>query len=120
MSDSRDTILAFVLGAIAGGMTALLMAPESGRETRRRLRDGAQDMYSRGNEYANEKSREVRETVGEYSQQAREKAKEAVGTARGKASDLAEKATSRVDAAKEAWQEGKEAYEKEMKRREAT
>lgn len=47
MSDSGrsslDLILAFVLGAAAGATVALLTAPQSGRESRQKLKDLARD-----------------------------------------------------------------------------
>ena len=36
-----NTLLAFALGALAGAVVALLYAPSSGEETRRKLRDKA-------------------------------------------------------------------------------
>ena len=41
MARKRYTALAFLIGAAAGGITALLLAPEKGKITRRRLREGA-------------------------------------------------------------------------------
>lgn len=40
--DSGNTMLAFGIGMIAGAVTALLLAPASGQETRRRLGTVAQ------------------------------------------------------------------------------
>lgn len=42
MSDNRtDALMAFLLGAAVGAGVALLLAPASGEETRRRLAEGA-------------------------------------------------------------------------------
>jgi gas vesicle protein len=43
MSDNRttDTLVAFLFGAVVGAGVALLMAPQSGEETRRRLGETA-------------------------------------------------------------------------------
>jgi len=42
MSDQRtDTLLAFLLGAAVGAGVALLLAPQSGEETRKKLGDQA-------------------------------------------------------------------------------
>ena len=42
MSDNRtDALMAFLLGAAVGAGVALLLAPATGEETRRRLSDGA-------------------------------------------------------------------------------
>jgi gas vesicle protein len=51
--------MAFVLGTITGAAVALLMAPASGEETRRRLADKARE----GRERANEAARQGRDLV---------------------------------------------------------
>ena len=56
-SAAGTVVVAFVLGAITGAAVALLMAPASGEETRRRLA---------------EKAREGREKAGEAARQGRE------------------------------------------------
>ena len=40
--------IAFLIGAVAGGVAALLLAPQSGAETRGRLRRGANDLREKG------------------------------------------------------------------------
>jgi gas vesicle protein len=60
MSDDRNAggvMVAFMLGAIAGAAVALLVAPASGEETRRKL---------------GEKAREGRDKAGEAARQSRE------------------------------------------------
>jgi gas vesicle protein len=45
MSDNRtDSLTAFLLGAIVGAGVALLLAPASGEETRRKLGDSARKL----------------------------------------------------------------------------
>jgi hypothetical protein len=44
--------IAFLLGAVAGGIAALLLAPQSGAQTRRRLRRGAHDLREKGKQFA--------------------------------------------------------------------
>ena len=39
-SDASNVLVAFLLGAVAGGVTALLLAPASGEETRGKLAEG--------------------------------------------------------------------------------
>lgn len=39
---------AFVAGALAGGIAALLLAPAKGEETRRRIASTAEDLYGKG------------------------------------------------------------------------
>jgi|SRR5689334_18990071 gas vesicle protein len=56
-SGAGTVVVAFVLGALTGAAVALLMAPQSGEETRRMLA---------------EKAREGREKAGEAARQGRE------------------------------------------------
>lgn len=49
-----STAVAFMLGALAGGITALLFAPKTGSEMRGRLKQGASDMRRRGEHLAHE------------------------------------------------------------------
>ena len=49
---NRDTVFAFLLGAAVGGAVALLFAPASGEETRKRIRRGFDSMYEKGRNMA--------------------------------------------------------------------
>jgi gas vesicle protein len=40
MNTKKSTTVAFVIGTVAGGVTALLLAPQSGAQLRRRIRNG--------------------------------------------------------------------------------
>ena len=54
MSTEEDRVVAFAAGVVLGGLigagTALLLAPRSGRRTRRRLRHAAEDLGDRAEE----------------------------------------------------------------------
>lgn len=58
-NSAGGVLVAFALGAVAGAAVALLYAPATGEETRRRLADKARE----GRERAEELSREGREFV---------------------------------------------------------
>jgi len=54
-NDRRGSALvAFMLGAMAGGITALLLAPQTGAQMRGRLKRGANDMRQRGKHLAHD------------------------------------------------------------------
>ncbi|MBD3334012.1 MAG: hypothetical protein GF355_00680 [Candidatus Eisenbacteria bacterium] len=108
MSDRGSTLLAFLMGAVAGSVTALLIAPDKGEVTRQRLREGANRAYRRGEELAGE----TRDVVTEQ-------ARRASGTAREKVDDVTGTARHQVDAIKGAVSEGREAYQRELKRGES-
>jgi gas vesicle protein len=105
MSKSADTAVAFLLGAVAGGIIALLLAPEKGEVTRRKIRKGAVDIYGRGKEFADETGQRTKETAMEAGEWVKEKALDAASSAR-----------SQVEAVKSAVAEGKEAYRRELEK----
>jgi gas vesicle protein len=87
-------LLSFLLGGIVGAGVALLLAPQSGRETRHRIREFTDDVREKAKEY-----------VGEV--------KEKVTTGIDKGKDFFEEKKSMISTAIDA---GKEAYEKEKER----
>jgi gas vesicle protein len=87
-----SVLLSFLLGGMVGAGLALLMAPQSGQETRRRIRELAEDVKGKASEYV-------------------EHTKERVSATVGKGKEMFEGQKSALAAAIEA---GKEAYEKEV------
>ncbi|MFZ3138526.1 MAG: YtxH domain-containing protein [Thermodesulfovibrionales bacterium] len=91
---SGSILLSFLLGGLVGAGFALLMAPQSGRETRQKIKDLTDDVKEKAMGY-----------VGEV--------KEKVTTGVDKGRDLYEEKKSIITTAIEA---GKEAYTKEKER----
>ena len=60
-----SVFLAFVLGAAIGGGVALLTAPRSGRETREKIREAADDARDRLREVAEETETRVKKVISE-------------------------------------------------------
>lgn len=88
----------FVLGAAVGAVTALLLAPKSGRETQedlregaRRLRDGAEERYG-----------ELRGSVERSYDRAREEIEDRVESVRDTVRDRRDRAEEALKAGKEA------------------
>lgn len=102
-NDSSSSLVAFLLGAMTGGVAALLLAPTSGRELREKIGEGAQTARST----ALETARQTREKVNEKYEEGSEKARELAAGAR-------EGAESRGKAVREAFKEGKAVYEREL------
>jgi len=50
-SKSSDALLGFLLGAAAGAITALLLAPRTGEQTRRRLAEWLEDNREKTKEF---------------------------------------------------------------------
>jgi len=90
--------LAFLLGGIVGAGAALLMSPQSGRETREKIKGLAGDVKKKATEYA-------------------EDVKEKLSTAVEQGKGFVEEKKSLLATAIEA---GKEAYEKEKERHSKT
>lgn len=80
--NSGTILVAFALGAIAGAATALLLAPQSGEETRRLLADRARDGREKATEAA-QRSKEFLDRQRETLASAIDKGKDAYQRARG-------------------------------------
>jgi len=91
---SGSILLSFLLGGLVGAGFALLLAPQSGRETRQKIKDLTDDVKEKAMGYAGE-------------------VKEKVTTGIDKGKDLYEEKKSIITTAIEA---GKEAYTKEKER----
>jgi gas vesicle protein len=89
---SGCVLSAFVLGGMIGAGVALLLAPQSGADTRRKMEELADDLKEKAADYASTTKEKVVSTVD-------------------KAKELYEEKKEAVSAAVEA---GKEAYEKKV------
>lgn len=98
-------LLAFLLGGIVGAGVALMLAPQSGTETRRRVRDLTEDIIEKSTEYAEDVKQRISKGV--------EKGKETIQSTVEKGKDIYGEKRSAITSAIEA---GKEAYEAEKER----
>lgn len=89
---SGSVLLSFLLGGMVGAGLALLLAPQSGQETRRRIKEFAEDAKEKASEYAGYAKEKVVSTVD-------------------KGKSYFEEKKSAISAAIEA---GKDAYDKEV------
>jgi len=87
-------ILGFFIGGLVGAGVALLLAPQSGKETRQKIKELADDAKEKATKYA-------------------EEVKSKVTSAVGKGKELVEEKKSLITTAVEA---GKEAYVKEKEK----
>jgi gas vesicle protein len=66
MSDNRtDALMAFLLGAAVGAGVALLLAPASGEETRRRLSDSARRLGEEVDDKVKGAKEEIKHRAGD-------------------------------------------------------
>jgi len=90
MSRGTDTLMGFVVGAAAGGITALLLAPEKGSVTRRRLRDGGEKMVHDGKEKVADAAATIEGVARENGHSVKEAARHQVNAVRGAVSEAKE------------------------------
>ena len=80
--ETGNVLLGFLVGAVAGGVAALLFAPASGKETRQKLADGmgkARERVCDEYEHAKEYARTQKEALKEGFQEGKEAYKRAAG-----------------------------------------
>lgn len=96
----------FLMGGIIGAAVALLMAPQSGEETRKLIRERGIELYDKGEEVLEKAAAEARTRADELTKMAREQATELRGRAdqlraRGEAAveDIRQRGEAAVQAA---------------------
>lgn len=95
-SQAMGTLGAMIFGATIGAIVALLMAPKSGVELRRDLKQGANQMSERVSEASQEVVDSVREKVSQIGRQAEklgDKAESMGDRAKRAAEDISEGST---------------------------
>jgi gas vesicle protein len=97
-SDFGTFLVGFIIGGLAGAAAALLLAPQSGEETRTLIRD---------------KSIELKDKAMETAEEARIRAEEAAAEARARAEELTQQARARAE---ELQQRGKQVLEEQKHR----
>lgn len=98
MSRHTNTLLAFMLGAAVGGITALLLAPDKGENTRRRLRESGGRGLRRGRDAVDRAAASLEQDARETGQ------------------TVSDGVRQRVDAARGAVAEARDAYRREMEK----
>jgi len=58
-----DVLLAFLLGGVLGAGAALLLAPDTGENVRRKIREFADEAKERANEYADQTRETITSTI---------------------------------------------------------
>ncbi|MBA4378221.1 MAG: hypothetical protein C0395_06120 [Gemmatimonas sp.] len=86
MSRNTNTLMAFVLGAAVGGITALLLAPDKGEVTRRRLGDVGSRGLRRGRDAVSHAATSLEQDSHDIDQAVSDGVHQRVDAARGTAS----------------------------------
>jgi len=94
---SGSVLLAFLLGGVVGAGLAFLVAPQSGEETRRKIKELADDIKDKTNEYINE---------------AKDKASAVADEGKGYYDEKKSLIKAAIDAGKDAYDKEKEKFAK--------
>lgn len=98
MSQGNDYSKGFLIGALVGGvagaLTALLLAPKSGAELRKDIKDTSSDMYGKVSGYLHQIEGEVGTTVANTMNESKERANKIMNAARSKAEEILHDAES--------------------------
>ncbi|NMC30230.1 MAG: YtxH domain-containing protein [Pelolinea sp.] len=87
----------FLFGGIAGAVVALLLAPQSGEETRKLVKEKSIELSNKATHYADEVFTQTEKTVGEVAT----KTTEFIDTTIQKASEVSEKGQVILESKKE-------------------
>ena len=122
-----------LIGGIAGAVTALLLAPKSGKELRQDIADKSYDLYDKASDYISQFGDTTNTVVSNTVNEGRERAKNIISSAREQADTLLKSAEEvfqsakekadtlkmsvdeKVENLKEATRAGAEAFKDEMK-----
>lgn len=125
MSNQDSNYKPFLIGTLIGGaigaITALLLAPKSGRELRRDIVDTSNDIYDKASDYVTNSIQEGRTKAQNIVNAARrqadtiiESATEYFDDAKNKVTTSKESVQERFDSLKEAAKAGSEAFKAEL------
>jgi len=90
-----------LLGGIAGAVTALLLAPKSGRELRQDIADKSYELYDKASDYISGVGENVDSVVTNTVNEGRERANSIISSAREQADSLLKNAEEVFNSAKE-------------------
>ena len=85
---TKGLIVGSLVGGLAGAITALLLAPKSGKELREDLAYKSGELYDKATDFISGISEDVGESVGNSVNEGRQKAQRIVDTAKKQAENL--------------------------------
>lgn len=95
MSDNNDLgafLAGFVIGGLVGAATALILAPQSGEETRSQIANRSHDLR----EASSEQVRHYRDVADAYSQEYRERAEQVLDNTRNRVQEAGDQVQERA------------------------
>lgn len=129
---SKGFIFGALIGGAVGAVTALLLAPKSGKELRRDIADKSLEVYDKASDYLADVQENVGNTVSDTVNEGRRRAQTIISGAKRQAQDLLDDAENilrqakskaystkdnvqdKIDTLKEATKAGAEAFKAEL------
>lgn len=103
-NSTGTVLLAFLVGGVVGAGLALLFAPSSGAETRRKIRETGEDVKRKTEEFLSES----RERIGEFVDNGRERIGELVESGRDSLTNLSASLKNLVEEGRKAYRQRRE------------
>lgn len=100
-SDLGAFLAGFVIGGLVGAATALLLAPQSGEQTRTRIKETSDNLTQTGSAYLHEYGQKASDLTQTYAEKANTTYADVKNTLQEKGSTVQEQARSAVDVGKE-------------------
>lgn len=100
-SDLGAFLAGFVIGGLVGAATALLLAPQSGEQTRTRIKETSDNLTQTGSAYLHEYGQKANDLTQTYTEKANATYADVKNTLQEKGNTVQEQARSAVDASKE-------------------
>ena len=97
---TKGLVLGTLIGGMAGAITALLLAPTSGRELRKELAQRSGDIYDKASDYFTTMEANVGTAVSNTVNEGRERAQTIINSAKRQAEELLSNAESVLTEAK--------------------
>jgi gas vesicle protein len=63
MKDFSKVMLSFIVGALAGAATGILLAPDKGKITRKKIKDSINDLSEKAKDTFNDLSEKAKDTL---------------------------------------------------------
>ena len=114
MNDDRsiDVLVAFGVGLVAGAAAALLLAPSTGEETRKRIGEGAREAGDKIRDRSAELGDRIRTQSRDASEKLVETGREASVKIREQTDQIVGEVKSQTGRVTQAFEEGKRTYQK--------
>lgn len=115
-NNSFNVFVGLLVGSVAGAVTMLLLAPQSGEETRKKIQEKGMELRDRTFEAVEGTMSQVRAKTNELTSSGREKFDELKASGREKLNDLKQQGqelvVEKLDRVSEAAEAGKKAIQK--------